>query len=64
MASLVLWRRTFLSLNCSRNYPRLLPVSSSEAKKRLRQYGPNEIAEKKCSSVLVFLRFSADRFHG
>jgi H+-transporting ATPase len=32
-------------------------LSSSEAAKRLQQYGANEIAEKKRSPVLVFLRY-------
>jgi H+-transporting ATPase len=32
-------------------------LSSSEAAKRLQQYGPNEIAEKKRSAVLAFLSY-------
>ena len=32
-------------------------LSSSEAAKRLQQYGANEIAEKKRSPLLVFLRY-------
>ena len=32
-------------------------LSSSEATKRLQQYGPNEIAEKKRSAVLAFLSY-------
>ncbi len=32
-------------------------LSSSEATKRLQQFGPNEIAEKKRSAILAFLRY-------
>ena len=32
-------------------------LSSSEAAKRFQQYGPNEIAEKKRSPVVAFLRY-------
>ena len=32
-------------------------LSASEAAKRLQQYGPNEIAEKKRSPIVAFLRY-------
>jgi len=32
-------------------------LSSSEAEKRLQQYGPNEIQEKKVNPLLKFLRY-------
>ena len=41
-----------LSLSTSRE-----GLSSAEAAQRLQQYGPNEIYEKKVSSIIKFLRY-------
>jgi len=39
-------------------------LSDVEAKKRIQQYGYNEIPEKKVNSILKFLDISGGRFHG
>ncbi|HEX3013414.1 MAG TPA: cation-transporting P-type ATPase [Methanobacterium sp.] len=39
-------------------------ISSSEAQKRLQEYGPNEISEKKLILSLSSLNISGDQCHG